>query len=438
MSVSIAVIGTGYVGLVCGACFAKLGHKVVCVDRDADKIAALIRGDIPIFEPGLDTLVATEMQAGRLSFTTDTAASVRDADAVFIAVGTPPEPKTGNPDLTAVLAVTDAVVDAADGFTVLVTKSTVPVGTAQRIESRIAGRRADADIAVASNPEFLREGAAIHDFLEAERIVVGTRDQRALDLLQQAYAPLVENGSVFVATAPETSELVKHASNAFLSTKIAFINELARLCENVGADVEMVARGMGLDPRIGPDFLNPGPGYGGSCFPKDAQALANAARDAGSPLSIVETVLASNNWHKHAMVTKIADVVGGLEGKRIGVLGIAFKSGTDDVREAPALTIVDELVKGGAQVTAYDPQAMENAKSALNGIGYAEDALGVAEQADAVVILTEWPEFAGLDFSQMRSRMRRPALIDLRNIVKPDIAHAAGLVLYPLGKPPRV
>ncbi len=437
MSLRIAVIGTGYVGLVCGACFAKLGHQVVCVDRDAEKIAALVRGNIPIFEPGLDTLVVAEMQTGRLSFATDTAAAVRDADMVVIAVGTPPEPKTGNPDLTAVLAVTDAVVDAATGFTVLVTKSTVPVGTAQRIESRIAGRRADADIAVASNPEFLREGAAVRDFLEAERIVVGTRDRRALELLKKAYAPLVENGSAFVATAPETSELVKHASNAFLSTKIAFINELARLCENVGADVEMVAHGMGLDRRIGPDFLKPGPGYGGSCFPKDAQALANAARDAGSPLSIVETVLASNNWHKHAMVTKIADVVGGLEGKRIGVLGIAFKSGTDDVREAPALTIVDELVKGGAHVIAYDPQAMDNAKSALNGIGYAEDALGVAEQADAVVILTEWPEFAGLDFSQMRARMRRPALIDLRNIIKPDVAHAAGLVLYPLGKPPR-
>ncbi len=437
MTQRIAVVGTGYVGLVCGACFAKLGHSVVCVDRDADKVKALQSGVVAIFEPGLEKLVFDEMSAGRLSFTTDTAGAVRGADLVFVAVGTPPEPKTGNPDLTAVLAVTDAVVDAADGFTVLVTKSTVPVGTARRIESRIAGRRAGVDIAVASNPEFLREGAAVKDFLEAERIVVGTRDKRALEALKAVYAPLIERDSILVSTTPETSELVKHASNAFLSTKIAFINEMARLCEKVGADVEMVAHGMGLDARIGPEFLRPGPGYGGSCFPKDALALVNAARDAGSPLSIVETVLTSNQWHKHAMVTKIGDVVGGLDGKRIGVLGIAFKSGTDDVREAPALTIIAELVKGGAIVTAYDPEAMDNARPLLNGISYADDALDVADQADAVVILTEWPEFRALDFAAMRARMRRPALIDLRNVVKPETAHAAGLVLYPLGKPPR-
>ncbi len=437
MSHRIAVVGTGYVGLVCGACLAKLGHTVACIDRDAEKVAALRNGVVTIFEPGLEKLVLEQASADRLSFTTDTADAVRDADLVFIAVGTPPEPKTGNPDLTAVLAVTDAVVDAVDGFTVLVTKSTVPVGTARRIESRIAGRRADADVAVASNPEFLREGAAVRDFLEADRIVVGTRDKRALEMLKAVYAPLIDNGSVFVSTTPETSELVKHASNAFLSTKIAFINELARLCEKVGADVEMVAHGMGLDARIGPEFLKPGPGYGGSCFPKDALALANAARDAGSPLSIVETVLASNQWHKHAMVTKIGDVVGGLDGKRIGVLGIAFKSGTDDVREAPALTIIAELVKGGAIVTAFDPKAMDNARPLLNGISYASDPLGVADQADAVVILTEWPEFGALDYAAIRARMRRPALIDLRNVVKPERAHAAGLVLYPLGKPPR-
>lgn len=437
MSHTIAVIGTGYVGLVCGACFARLGHSVTCVDRDADKVSLLKAGQIPIFEPGLNEMVEQETRAGRLAFASDATSAVKAADVVFIAVGTPPEPKTGNPDLTAVMAVADAVVAAAKGFTVLVTKSTVPVGTARRLESRIAGHRPVVDISVASNPEFLREGNAVGDFLDAERIVVGSRDQRAIALMESLYAPLISRGSKFVTTTPETSELVKHASNAFLSTKIAFINEMARLCEKVGADVEMVAHSMGLDARIGPDFLKPGPGYGGSCFPKDALALANAARDAGSPLSIVETVLSSNQWHKHAMVTKIGDVVGGLDGKRIGILGIAFKSGTDDVREAPALTIISELVKGGAEVTAYDPQAMENARPMLNGIGYAEDALGVATDADAVVILTEWPEFRDLDFAAMRSRMRRPQLIDLRNIVNPDAASAAGLLLYPLGKAPR-
>ncbi|MEJ8574506.1 UDP-glucose/GDP-mannose dehydrogenase family protein [Microbaculum marinum] len=433
----IAVVGTGYVGLVCGACFARLGHSVVCVDRDAGKIASIEAGEIPIFEPGLEDLVTAERAAGRLTFTTDTAAAVRASEAVFIAVGTPPEPKTGNPDLTAVMAVADAVLDAVDGFTVLVTKSTVPVGTARRLEARILERQG-IDVAVTSNPEFLREGNAVHDFLEAERIVVGSRDRRAADLMESLYRPLIDRGSVLMVTTPETSELVKHASNAFLSTKIAFINEMARLCEKVGADVEMVAHGMGLDARIGPRFLKPGPGYGGSCFPKDALALANAARDAGSPLSIVETVLSSNNWHKHAMVTKIADAVGGLDGRRIGVLGIAFKSGTDDVREAPALTIISELVKGGARVTAFDPQAMENARPLLNGIGYAEQAAEVAEGADAVVILTEWPEFRDLDFAAMRARMRRPVLIDLRNLVEPDRAEAAGLALHPLGKAARI
>jgi UDPglucose 6-dehydrogenase len=437
MSQKIAVIGTGYVGLVCGACLARLGHTAVCVDRDADKIDQLCRGVVTIFEPGLEALVQSEAKAGRLSFSTDAEAAIRDADIVLVAVGTPPEPKTGNPDLTAVLSVADAVADSARGFTVLVTKSTVPVGTARRIESRIAARRPDADIAVASNPEFLREGNAVSDFLDAERIVVGSRDRRALEALRETYTVLIDRGSAFVETSPETSELIKHASNAFLSTKIAFINEMARLCEKVGADVEMVALGMGLDKRIGPDFLKPGPGYGGSCFPKDALALANAARDAGSPLSIVETVLTSNQWHKHAMVTKIAEAVGGLDGKRIGVLGIAFKSGTDDVREAPSLTIIAELVKGGAEIVAHDPKAMDNARSILNGISYAAKPQDVAEDADAIVVLTEWPDFLDLDFAAMRARMRGSVLIDLRNVVKPEVAEEAGLTYHPLGKPPR-
>lgn len=435
MSQRIAVVGTGYVGLVCGACLADLGHRVHCVDLDAAKIAALGRGEVSIFEPGLEALVASGLTSGRLTFSTDTAAAVADAGIVFIAVGTPPEPKTGNPDLTGVLAVADIVADTARGFVVLVTKSTVPVGTAKRIAARIAARKPGADVAVASNPEFLREGNAIGDFMDAERIVIGTREARALDALRETYEPLIRRGSAFVATSPETSELVKHASNAFLSTKIAFINEMARLCEKVGADVEMIAHGMGLDRRIGPDFLKPGPGYGGSCFPKDALALVNAARDAGSPLSIVETVLTSNQHHKHAMVTKIAEAVGGLEGKRIGVLGIAFKSGTDDVREAPALTIVAELVKGGAAVTAYDPKAIDNARPILNGIAYADTASGVADGADAIVVLTEWPEFAALDLRAIRERMRGRLLVDLRNVVAPDAARAAGLVLHPLGKP---
>ena len=434
MAPRVTVVGTGYVGLVCGACLAELGHRVTCVDRIAEKIDALNGGEVPIYERGLEEIVARQKAAGNLDFTTEIDSAVAAADLVFIAVGTPPQPKTGNPDMTAVMAVADSVGAAADGFTVLVIKSTVPVGTAQRLEARLESF--GKDIAVASNPEFLREGNAVRDFLEAERVVTGSRDERALELVRALYEPLIAKGIEYVVVSPETSELIKFASNAFLATKVAYINEMARLCETVGADVEMVAHGMGLDERIGPLFLKAGPGYGGSCFPKDVLALINAARDAGSPLSIVETVLASNQWHKHAMVTKIAEVLGGhLDGKRIGVLGLAFKSNTDDMREAPAITIVLELVKGGAEVIAYDPKAMENARPLLNGIAYAPDALGVGQDSDAVVVLTEWPEFRDLDFAALAAPMRQPLLIDLRNLVDGDKARAAGMAYVPLGRP---
>ncbi len=295
--------------------------------------------------------------------------------------------------------------------------------------------RPDADVVVASNPEFLREGSAVADFMDSERIVVGSRDARAVELLELLYRPLIQRESLYLATDPELSELIKFASNSFLAAKIAFINEMSRLCEKVGADVETVAYGMGLDRRIGPMFLKPGPGYGGSCFPKDAQAVVNAARDVGSPLSIIETVLASNRWHKHAMVTKVREALGGLDGKRIGVLGLAFKANTDDMREAPSITIVSELTKGGAEIVAYDPQAMDNARAALNGIGYAASALDVADGADAVVILTEWPEFSGIDLAELAGRMRAPLLIDLRNVIDPGEAREAGLTIMSLGRP---
>ena len=431
----IAMIGTGYVGLVSGACFADFGHRVTCVDKDTAKIAALKRGEIPIFEPGLDALVDSNSKAGRLDFTTELPDVVGDADAVFIAVGTPSRRGDGHADLTYVRAAAREIAAALRGFTVVITKSTVPVGTGDEVERLIRETNPQADVAVASNPEFLREGAAIRDFKHPDRIVAGTDDPRARELIDELYRPLYLNRAPIMHTGRRTAELIKYAANAFLATKITFINEIADLAEKVGADVQDVARGIGLDNRIGPKFLHAGPGFGGSCFPKDTRALVQTAHDYDVPLRIVEAVLAVNDNRKRAMSRKVASALGGeLRGKTVGVLGLTFKPNTDDMREAPSIPLIVALLDQGAVVRAYDPAGMSQAKPELPDIAYCSDPYACAHEADALVIVTEWEEFRALDLSRLKREMRNPAVVDLRNIYRPDEMAKHGFTYESVGR----
>jgi UDPglucose 6-dehydrogenase len=431
----VAMIGTGYVGLVSGACFADFGHVVTCIDKDAGKIARLKAGEIPIFEPGLEQLVAANVREGRLSFATDAAEAVRAADAVFIAVGTPSRRGDGYADLSYVYAAAEEVAGMVEGFTVVVTKSTVPVGTGDEIEAIIARTRPDADVAVVSNPEFLREGAAIADFKRPDRVVVGTDDERARGVMRELYRPLYLNETPILFTARRTSELIKYAANAFLAMKITFINEMADLCEAVDADVQQVSRGIGLDGRIGGKFLHAGPGYGGSCFPKDTLALVRTAADAGSPLRLIETTVAVNDARKAAMADKIAAALGGeVAGKTIGLLGLTFKPNTDDMRDAPSLAIVPALQAMGAAVQAFDPEGHE-AATLLKDVDFKANAYDVADQADAVVLITEWDQFRALDLERLKAGMRQPVLVDLRNVYNPVEMKARGFRYFSVGRP---
>ncbi|MBO6764134.1 UDP-glucose/GDP-mannose dehydrogenase family protein [Maricaulis sp.] len=432
----VAMIGTGYVGLVSGACFADFGHEVVCVDKDASKVEMLKSGGIPIYEPGLDLLVERNVREGRLSFTQDLTDAVRTADAVFIAVGTPSRRGDGYADLSYVYAAAKEVAEVMDGYTVVVTKSTVPVGTGDEVERIIRETRPDADFAVVSNPEFLREGAAIDDFKRPDRVVVGTDDDRARTLMRELYRPLFLNETPIVFTARRTSELIKYAANAFLAMKITFINEIADLCEHVGANVQEVAKGVGLDNRIGGKFLHAGPGYGGSCFPKDTLALTRTAQDAGSPLRLIETVVEVNDARKRAMADKVVAACGGdVKGKTIAVLGVTFKPNTDDMREAPSLEIIPALQKAGATIRAFDPAGTVEAEKLLSNVEFVSGPYFCAEGADALVIITEWNEFRALDLNRLKSTMKAPVLVDLRNIYTHDQAHNAGFEYTSVGRP---
>ncbi|MFK4510986.1 UDP-glucose/GDP-mannose dehydrogenase family protein [Bradyrhizobium daqingense] len=432
----IAMIGTGYVGLVSGACFADFGHDVICVDKDEKKIAALHRGEIPIYEPGLEELVATNVKAKRLAFTTDLSKPVADADAVFIAVGTPSRRGDGHADLSYVYAAAKEIAQSLQGFTVVVTKSTVPVGTGDEVERIIREANPKADVVVASNPEFLREGAAIRDFKFPDRVVVGTSDERGRKVMGDIYRPLSLNQAPLMFTARRTAEMIKYAANAFLATKITFINEIADLSEKAGANVQEVARGIGLDNRIGTKFLHAGPGFGGSCFPKDTKALIKIAQDYDVNLRIVEAVLAVNENRKRAMARKVSQALGGsLRGKTIAVLGLTFKPDTDDMRDAPSIPLVTGLIDMGATVKAFDPVGMEQAKSELPSITYCEDAYSCAQDADALVIVTEWVQFRGLDLDRLKTAMAKPVVVDLRNIYRPEDMEAAGFVYESVGRP---
>jgi len=432
----IAMIGSGYVGLVSGTCFADFGHQVVCVDKDPAKIAALNAGRMPIYEPGLDALVAENVEQGRLSFTTELKPTVAEADAVFIAVGTPSRRGDGFADLSFVFAAAREIAEAVNGFTVVVTKSTVPVGTGDEVERIIREIRPDAEVAVASNPEFLREGAAIGDFKRPDRIVVGAEDPRAEEVLREIYRPLFLNQAPILVTGRRTAELTKYAANAFLATKITFINEIADLCEQVGADVQQVARGIGLDNRIGAKFLHAGPGYGGSCFPKDTLALVKTAQDAGTPVRLVETVVAVNDSRKRAMARKVVQACGGsVRGKTVAVLGLTFKPNTDDMRDAPSLSIITGLQDAGARVRAYDPEGMEAAKPLLGEVAYARDAYDCAEGADALVIVTEWNAFRALDLARLGQAMAGRVLVDLRNVYDQASVQRHGFRYVSVGRP---
>ena len=431
----ITMIGTGYVGLVSGACFADFGHQVTCVDKDAGKIAALHRGEIPIYEPGLDELVAANVKAGRLDFTTDLTAPVGEADAVFIAVGTPSRRGDGHADLSYVYAAAKEIAAALQGFTVVVTKSTVPVGTGDEVERLIRETNPTADAAVASNPEFLREGAAIRDFKFPDRIVIGTADERARKVMGEIYRPLSLNQGPLMYTARRTAELIKYAANAFLATKITFINEMADLAEKVGADVQDVARGIGMDNRIGSKFLHAGPGFGGSCFPKDTRALVQTAHDHDVPVRIVEAVLAVNDNRKRAMARKVSHALGGnMRGKTVAVLGLTFKPDTDDMREAPSIPLVTGLTDMGAKVKAFDPAGMAQAKAELPDITYCEDAYDCAKGADALVIVTERVHFRALDLPRLKAAMAQPIVVDLRNIYRPAEMAEHGFDYHSVGR----
>jgi UDPglucose 6-dehydrogenase len=431
----IAMIGTGYVGLVSGACFADFGHQITCVDNDAGKIAALLRGEIPIFEPGLDALVASNVEAKRLDFTTELTAPVAEADAVFIAVGTPSRRGDGHADLTYVYSAAREIAAALSGFTVVVTKSTVPVGTGDEVERLIREANPSADVVVASNPEFLREGAAIRDFKFPDRIVVGTSDERGRKVLGDIYRPLSLNQAPLMFTSRRTAELIKYAANAFLATKITFINEIADLSEKVGADVQEVARGIGLDNRIGTKFLHAGPGFGGSCFPKDTRALIKIAQDHDVQLRIVEAVLGVNDNRKRAMARKVVNLAGGsLRGKTVAVLGLTFKPDTDDMREAPSIPLVTGLLDMGAKVRAHDPAGMEQARKELPDIEFCDDPYVCVRGADALVIITEWAQFRALDLKRLKREMAKPVVVDLRNIYRPEDMAALGFIYEGIGR----
>lgn len=433
----VAMIGTGYVGLVSGACFADFGHVVTCVDKDAGKIDRLNAGQMPIYEPGLEDLVAANVRDGRLSFALDGAEAIRNADAVFIAVGTPSRRGDGHADLSYVYAAAEEIADLIDGFTVVVTKSTVPVGTGDEIERIIRARRPDADFAVVSNPEFLREGAAIGDFKRPDRVVVGIEDERARPVMTELYRPLNLNETPILFTGRRTSELTKYAANAFLALKITFINEMADLCESLGADVQQVARGIGLDNRIGSKFLHAGPGYGGSCFPKDTLALVRTATDAGSPLRLIETTVEVNDARKRAMADRVAAALGGvdLKGKTVALLGLTFKPNTDDMRDAPSLDVAPALIAMGAKVQAFDPEGMAEAAKMLDGVVFRDGPYDAVEGADVVVIMTEWDQFRALDLDRIKLLLNQPVMVDLRNIYRPEDMKARGFRYSSIGRP---
>ena len=431
----IAMVGSGYVGLVSGACFADFGHQVVCVDNDADKIAALVQGKVPIFEPGLDALLQINLRAGRLTFTTSLADAAREADAIFIAVGTPTRRGDGHADLSYVYMAAEEIADVARDGTVIVTKSTVPVGTGDEVERILKARRPEAHLPVVSNPEFLREGAAIEDFKRPDRIVVGTDDDDARRVMSEIYRPLYLNQAPLLFVSRRTSELIKYAANAFLAMKITFINEIADLCERLQADVQDVARGIGLDNRIGGKFLHAGPGYGGSCFPKDTLALVKTAEDVGSPMRIFATVIDVNDKRKHRMAQKIITACGGsVAGKRIAVLGLAYKPNTDDMRDAPSLTIIPALIAAGATIIAHDPESMESARPLLTGVRMMDDPYAVIDGADALVIITEWNAYRALDLKRVRETLAKPVVVDLRNIYRPAEMAALGFSYHAVGR----
>ncbi|MCJ2065130.1 UDP-glucose/GDP-mannose dehydrogenase family protein [Methylobacterium sp. J-088] len=431
----LAVVGSGYVGLVTGVCLADFGHSVVCIDKDPAKIAALNAGRMPIYEPGLGDLVADNVAQGRLAFVTDLGPAVAQAEAVFIAVGTPSRRGDGFADMTYVREAAQEIARSVRGFTVIVTKSTVPVGEGDVVERIVREVAPEADVSVVSNPEFLREGAAISDFKRPDRIVIGVDDPRAEAVMREIYRPLYLNAAPILVMGRRTAELTKYAANAFLATKITFINEIAELCEVVGADVQAVARGIGLDGRIGPKFLHAGPGYGGSCFPKDTLALVKTAQDHEVPLRIVETVVAVNDSRKRAMARKVIRACGGsVRGKTVAMLGLTFKPDTDDMREAPSLAIATGLQDAGCRVRAYDPEGLEQARPLMPGVDFADDAYACAEGADAVVIVTEWNAFRALDLARLRAIMATPVLIDLRNIYEPETARRHGFSYTSVGR----
>ena len=431
----VTIIGTGYVGLVSGACFSEFGHTVTCVDKDASKIDALQAGRIPIFEPGLEKLVATNVAAGRLKFGTELQQPVADADAVFIAVGTPSRRGDGHADLTYVFDAAREVALALDGYTVIITKSTVPVGTGADVDRIVRETRPDADFDVASNPEFLREGAAINDFMRPDRVVVGTDSDRAQEVIRELYRSLFLNETPVMFTARQTAELIKYAANAFLATKITFINEIANLCEQVDADVQDVARGIGLDGRIGNKFLHAGPGYGGSCFPKDTLALLRTAETLGLPLNIVEATVTVNEQRKKDMAQKVIDACdGSLQGKTIAVLGLTFKPNTDDMRDSPSLDIIPALQAAGARVRAHDPEGMDEARKLLDGIEYCDDAYDALADADAMTIVTEWNAYRALDMPRVKALLQAPILVDMRNIYDPSVMRDLGFTYISIGR----
>ena len=433
----IGMIGAGYVGLVSGACFSEFGVDVVCADKDEERIDSLNAGKCPIFEPGLEHLIASNVDAVRLRFTTDLVEAVSGADAVFIAVGTPSRRGDGHADLTYVFAAAKEIADALDGYSVIVTKSTVPVGTGREVKRVIQETRPDADFDVASNPEFLREGSAIGDFMRPDRVVIGTETQRATDVLSELYRPLFLLETPIINTALETAELIKYAANSFLATKITFINEFASLCEKVGGDIQDVARGIGLDGRIGGKFLHAGPGYGGSCFPKDTLALLKMARAANSPIRIVETVVAINDARKTAMADKVIEACdGSVDGKNIAILGLTFKPNTDDMRDSPSLAIIEALQTAGAAIWAYDPQGMAEAATLLEDVMFCEGPYETMEGADALVIVTEWNAFRALDLNRVKTLLTHPVLIDLRNIYNPREMELAGFKYHSVGRGP--
>jgi UDPglucose 6-dehydrogenase len=431
----ITMVGTGYVGLVSGACFSEFGHDVVCVDKDASKIERLKRGEIPIFEPGLDALVANNAQAGRLSFSTDLADAVPGSEAIFIAVGTPSRRGDGHADLQYVYAAAEEIATLMDDYAVVVNKSTVPVGTGKEVEARMRAKRPDLDFDVASNPEFLREGSAIEDFMRPDRVVVGTSSERAREVMQRLYRPLSLRETKILFTQRNTSELIKYAANSFLATKISFINEIADLCEVVGADVQEVAKGIGLDGRIGSKFLHAGPGYGGSCFPKDTLALLKTAQDVNVPMRIVDAVVEVNAKRKQGLVERVKEALDyDIKGKTIAVLGLTFKPNTDDMRDSPALDLIPALVGAGAHVRAFDPEGHEQAKPMLPDIAYCDGPYETMEGADALVILTEWNAFRALDLERVKTLLNAPIMLDLRNIYRPEEVRAAGFSYTSIGR----